>query len=297
MAQGNTGLVKEMNSINGAGGIYMKKAIIVISMLFLIGVILGGCGLRQSPDEQAVKAVVENYDLSSFMQDGEEVITTQSAAQGGSAQPMEAGFPVSARYVHVGLNKTVDQVVVDSETGTAQAKMAVVYRGKFELLDLEGNVVSSKDAVIRGQANYTVQKENDQWKIIDLDLQVTTGDQAPVLESIMVSPAPVKVNQWVTIKAAFRGVGVNDLVLAIVQNPRAGIRTALWDDHIWTIDDVEGDGVYTGATYVHQTAVAGKHVGVVKAISLGNLLDPARDRNTPIPVTFTLKTFTMEVTE
>lgn len=273
----------------------MKKVSMIMSILFLVGMVLVGCGQVKSPDERAVRALVEQQDLVSFMQDGEEIATIQSTVEGERAELLGLNLPISARYIHVELKKTVDQVMVNSETGTAVANMTVVYRGKFELLNLEGEVITTRDVVIQGQVNYTAQKENGQWKIVDMSLLVSTGETAPVIGEIALSPEKVKVNQWVTIEASLGGVGVNDLVIAVAQNPLAGIRAGLWDDHILTIGDVQGDGVYTGATYVRTNAVVGKHIGVVKAICFGNLLNPAREVGSPIPVTFAMKTFSAEV--
>ena len=303
----------------------MKRNLFIVGLLcgvLAIGVLLGGCGFNR--EEVAVRETIGNYDLSKLVQSTKfeqsapqsaqadlqpfsstvaamltgkpmtvalNSASSTSSQEGSVATPMDnsADIPLYAKYIPgEGANdRVVKTVTIDEKTGFATAHVAINLPGQLELYNMYGTMIKTKDATLKGNANFTLEKVQDVWEVIDIQMTINTLQDAPTVADITYAPNPAQPGKLVVLSAEISNLAGDEL--AVFAGTDAAIfGTMLFDTGLFG-DEVAADGRYAGKLLVRNFAQTGKYLGAISTVAWGSFMDVNQ------PIKMTIQTFTMDV--
>lgn len=283
----------------------MKKFVIALSLLVIVGVLLAGCLPMVSPSKQEIITLVKNFPLDDLLMGSEDQdLFAKTDVTTASVEPLPQTTVYAARgaYTRGQMERVVGAVNIDEANGVATAEVSIKIAGTIELYDTANVLVGTKDATLAGSALYTANKIDGRWKIVDKKMRLATNAKAPVFATPVLEPQPVQAGQQLQIRVGISsGNGENaDLFRAAARSRAGGTRTRLVDTgNPFMADQLKGDSIYSGIVTVNINATAGKHIGIMKAVAWGSIVDITKDANGAYltPVKMTLQTFTVEVIE
>ncbi|MCK4260281.1 MAG: hypothetical protein KAX49_14995 [Halanaerobiales bacterium] len=270
----------------------MRKNLVFVCLIVLIGVLVAGCSLNGIIAQTDVELIREL--ANSFLDDATDILESESGDEFNDVETLSVilaneNYAYKAKFTRKKMEKIINNIEVDEELGIGTAEIAVTIPGQVELFDENSESQGFKDATLSGISIFEFEKSNDRWRITKRTMDLSTQDTNLEIEDPILKPQPVAPGGDLTISVNITGEDP--------QNIRALVRNRVGTNRKRLYPTSEGDFTTIMPLAINSNAEIGTHIGIIKAVVWGSVRDLTTDEdgNFTVSVQMSIRNFFVEV--